>query len=540
MNISNSLISAAAFLLTVQGVQAKDLEQNIPGPARNPFLAADKYAMSHFDPAQSDAMPFPAPRGTFQVNLRNVPRVTAGPVNIMQLASTSPNYMWGAGSGGVNYIDISKGGFRSVAQYATPGLVDIAASRLDSVLAQRFSSIGDVENAVGELGVNFSRLTNNVYMLVDSDNVLYAAGGNKIFAYGLVNPNDPSQGIQVLRTLDLTEELKKLAEEGGDLFSKYGTFIVGASLTYDGKLIVLTNGTVTVLDRSFKGPRHTIRFGTNEYISNSLAVDEKNGIYIASDRKMHKVVWTGSKLSQDERDGAWSASYDTGREPPSVKFGLGTGSTPTLMGFGDEQDKLVVITDGSDRMKLLAFWRDEIPADAKASGKASRIAHAIQVTAGLSPAPEFIQSEQSVVVKGYGAFVVNNIRPEGHPDKLIDVLAGGPVFAPASGVERFEWDQKLNKWQSVWTRGDVVSTSMVPSVSIPSNIVFVNGYSTDDGWEVTGMDWNTGKTVHRTIFGQDNLGNGAYAIMQFLQNGDMLFNSVGGPARVKLPASTSR
>jgi len=36
------------------------------------------------------------------------------------------------------------------------------------------------------------------------------------------------------------------------------------------------------------------------------------------------------------------------------------------------------------------------------------------------------------------------------------------------------------------------------------------------------------------IFGQDNLGNGAYAIIQFAPNGDLLFNSVGGPFRAHL------
>ena len=32
-----------------------------------------------------------------------------------------------------------------------------------------------------------------------------------------------------------------------------------------------------------------------------------------------------------------------------------------------------------------------------------------------------------------------------------------------------------------------------------SNIVFINGYTKQDRWEVTGMDWSTGETVHRTI-----------------------------------------
>lgn len=101
-------------------------------------------------------------------------------------------------------------------------------------------------------------------------------------------------------------------------------------------------------------------------------------------------------------------------------------------------------------------------------------------------------------------------------------------------MQRFEWDPAADKWTSVWERGDVVSTSMVPAVSTEAGIVFVNGYSKADGWEVTGLDWKTGETVHRTIFGQSNYGNGAYAIIEAFPNGDLLFNSVGGPFRAKL------
>lgn len=137
------------------------------------------------------------------------------------------------------------------------------------------------------------------------------------------------------------------------------------------------------------------------------------------------------------------------------------------------------------------------------------------------------------MVDGYGAFVVNNARPQGSPDRLVDVLAGGPVFAPPSGIERFQWDPANDHWTSVWSRGDVVSTSMVPTESSRSGVVFVNGYTKADGWEVTGLDWTSGKTVHRTIFGQSNLGNGAYALIEFFPNGDLLFNSVGGSFRVK-------
>jgi hypothetical protein len=47
-------------------------------------------------------------------------------------------------------------------------------------------------------------------------------------------------------------------------------------------------------------------------------------------------------------------------------------------------------------------------------------------------------------------------------------------------------------------------------------MVMVNGYTKERGWEVTGMDWVTGKTVYQTIFGDANFGNGAYALVQYL------------------------
>ena len=76
---------------------------------------------------------------------------------------------------------------------------------------------------------------------------------------------------------------------------------------------------------------------------------------------------------------------------------------------------------------------------------------------------------------------------------------------------------------------------MVPIHSQAGNMALVNGYTSLNGWEVTGLDWDTGETVHQTIFGNRNLGNGAYAILQYLENGDLVFNSFCGPLRVSYP-----
>jgi hypothetical protein len=118
--------------------------------------------------------------------------------------------------------------------------------------------------------------------------------------------------------------------------------------------------------------------------------------------------------------------------PRPIKAGTGTGSTPTLMGFGENEDKLVLITDGSNRMKLVAFWLDAIPADARVveGALSPRIADQKPVSAGIAEDRRWLQSEQTIIVMGTGAFVVNNLIEEGHPDRIIDVLTVGPVHAP--------------------------------------------------------------------------------------------------------------
>ena len=72
---------------------------------------------------------------------------------------------------------------------------------------------------------------------------------------------------------------------------------------------------------------------------------------------------------------------------------------------------------------------------------------------------------------------------------------------------------------------------MIPVYSQSGNMALINGWRSK-GWEVLGLDWDTGATVHQTIFGNANFGNGAYAILQYLEDGDLLFNSVAGPFRV--------
>ncbi len=375
------------------------------------------------------------------------------------------------------------------------------------------------------------------YSVVDNNNVLYTNYGDTLYAFALKDPGHPSAGITVRYKIDHMVA----TIQGNDPAPPPGTRLFGLSMTYDGHIIVTFSNGVAVLNRDLDiASKSFYRFPDSEYVSNSIAVDENNGIYVASNSIMHKLVWTGTTLSANESDGAWASPYDNSvQKPPIISFSNGTGSTPTLMGFGDDPDKLVVITDGAQQMKLVAFWRDSIPEGfvQKPGTKSRRIAGQVQVTCGFTTLPEWIQSEQSVVVDGYGAFVVNNIPETVDPaiqnkNQILQVSLMGPAYPASFGVERFQWNPSTDEWSSVWGRSDVSSTSMIPVHSQSGNMALINGYREPNGWEVLGLDWNTGETVHQTIFGKENFGNGAYAILQYLNNGDLLFNSIMGPIRI--------
>ncbi len=506
------------------------LQCNTPSP--NPWLAQETYSITHFNSAQTDAFPYSVRDGVYRVNPEDCPSTWSGPINLMTLASTSQDYMWGMSSDRVSYINVSDNKFERVAEAALPAVTMHSKQELQQLTAN-FASYEEISQAATAIlgAVPQMSIANGNYVLCDRDNYVYSNAGRILARYRLVDANDPTKGIVLDNQIDMTPHI-------------YGSkVLVGVSMSYDGYLIIASQKGLATVDRSLSDVIDTYRLPADQVLTNSISNDKDGGVYVASNSatpdgqgQLRKLICKNGYFSDSETDGAWQATYNGGPKAPSIKLGHGTGSTPTLMGFGDDEDKLVVITDGTKRMKLAAFWRDEIPADATpVESDNPRLAGLFEVTCGLSSDTEWIQSEQSVVVGGYDAFVVNNINATAPAinDKIIGVLAIGPCVAAPKGVECVRWNTESNKWETKWSRGDISSVSMIPAVSTPSEMVFVNGYD-KDGWEVTGLDWNTGATRHRIIFGDNNRGNGAYAIIQYMPNGDLLFNSVSGPFRVKL------
>ena len=153
------------------------------------------------------------------------------------------------------------------------------------------------------------------------------------------------------------------------------------------------------------------RYGHTSYgwVRTSSCTGDDGGIYISSVGTIHKVVWTGERLSLDPADGAWSARYPNGG-------GDGSGTTPSLMGFGPDEDRFVVIGDGDDVVNITLLWRDEIPQDwQQLPGAPSRRIAGMGPAHMGDPARTETKTEQSITVSGYGAMTVNN-EPSSLPD----------------------------------------------------------------------------------------------------------------------------
>jgi hypothetical protein len=320
------------------------------------------------------------------------------------------------------------------------------------------------------------------------------------------------------------------------------------NLTYDGWLVTATeHGQVVLVSRDLDQHHVVALPGSEEaaayseavaaenrngqgWIRNSFAVDEDGGIYVASVDQLHKVLWDGDALSVDPADGAWSEPYANGGDN-------GTGATPVLMGFGPDEDRLVVLTDGDALMNLVAYWRDDVPEgwEAPAGAASDRVAGILPVDMG-DPERIELQTEQAVVVAGYGALVVDNEPasiPEGFPPAarrlLVSFLGDDPAYTP-HGVQRFHWDPDADELVETWVNTEVASPNAVPYVSLRSDLAYTIGVR-DGQWTLEGLDWQTGESrFHQVLGGAE--ANSLFSGVVMDEEGRVVYGTIFGLARI--------
>jgi hypothetical protein len=472
-------------------------------PPRNSFLADSVYPLGHGDSGQQDALPVKGPSDPGpELDVSEIQYAPTGPAQFG--AYTSSPYpdgrrvIWSNGLDRIVKVDFET--FEILATHWVEGARRWTEADAESSISG-FEESNDGVFAIWQAFQNASKLRDisSVYTVLDVDNTYFIADkSGTITAYADADSSDPASAIVEKASFRLPEPVTGLT--------------VGMNMTFDGWLIVPTeHGYVVAISRDLKD-HHVIRMRHSEgaedkatrptgygWVRNGVAIDQDGGLYIASQEHMHKLVWTGERLSTDAGDGAWTARYLNG-------WGHGTGATPSLMGFGDE-DRFVVITDGEPLMNVVLFWRDVIPQAWETLEKSPdrRIAGMLPVDMG-DPNLSEIQSEQSVVVAGQGALVVNNVPrnvpwylPSRARTLLVSYLGSNPTYQPY-GVQKFEWDKSTQALRNAWVNRDVSSPSCVPIVSYPSDRVYLIG-ARENRWTVEALEWSDGRSAFHSVIG---------------------------------------
>jgi hypothetical protein len=494
-----------AALVAACGLAAAAPAPAAERPPRNPHLADSVYPLGHGDPGQQDALDVPGPSDPGRaLDPAEIQYAHVGPAHFG--AYTSSPYpdgrrvLWSNGLDRIVKVDFAS--FEVLATRWVPGAERWSEAQADaSIAAFDASNEGLLAIWRGFREASKLRDLSSVYTLLDASNTYFIADkSGRVTAYGDADPGDPASAIVEKGSLRLPAPATGLP--------------VGMNMTFDGWLIVPTeHGFAVAISRDlarYRVARLLHSQGAEDkatratgygWVRNGVAVDESGGIYVASQEHVHKLVWTGDELSSDPADGAWTARYLNG-------WGHGTGATPSLMGFGDE-DRFVVITDGEPLMNVVLFWRDEIPGDWEQLPGAPDRRIAGQLPADMGdPGLTAIQSEQSVVVAGYGALVVNNTPrnapwylPERAKSLLIGYLGSSPRHQPY-GAQKFEWDPGARRLRNAWVNRSVSSPSCVPVVSYPSDRVYLIG-ARDDQWTLEALEWRDGRSAfHARIGGQ--------------------------------------
>jgi len=406
---------------------ATALAQSVPNlPTPNPFLATSAFPISHSNPGATEAVRHAGPtkgRQLTAADVKTVPNVFTSHPTIKNVSGE--RIVIASGVDGIRKILATGEQFELISfipypshedypKRATPEALRAALEIADTAYRSKDeATIMAMSQPMQDIGFNRLQIAGGTYNMIDKDGFHYAPSGG----LGVVKSTDdnvPRGPLRIAKSKDLAPDVPAELKQSV-------THIVGVTMSYQGDVMVAAHGALFLLDRDLvlKG----LMGLPGEDVENSICADD-TGIYVVTSKRMLKVVWTGSKLSVDEADGGWQSEYNTmSREKATAAGALtvsgGSGTTPTLMGFGNDPDKLVVISDGdADGAQIVAFWRDKIPDDFKQQPgtKSRRIAG--QIRTDISK----VTIEPSFSVLGYGVVVQNGAYPMPEPDIWANAL----------------------------------------------------------------------------------------------------------------------
>ncbi|MDC0363023.1 hypothetical protein OAN12_08285, partial [Halioglobus sp.] len=494
----NVLVALVFFAL--QGSYAILAAAANSGVPANPWIADSPYAISHHDPAQTDVTPVDGPTlgGRIRFDQAQTVPVVWCSAPVYKLVGEETVVVASTPMGLIK-VRATGDDFSVVSSVPYPNRESVHAEVTNARIAEVMGAIDEKRRAKQDwrllfnsllmyykFNINMRTMPSGAYALFDRDGYHYTFYDRQ----HLVKSFDQNKVEEPLVPLQYANIVSQLPREDAKGIDR----ILGINMTYDGFIVAAAAGAVIVTDRELNVVDYHLFPG--ELVENSIAVDRDNGIYVVTSVNMHKLVWTGSALSQDAEDGAWSSPYDVMPQGMATDMGAashGSGTTPSLLGFGDDEDKLVIISDGNaQNAQIVAFWRDKIPQDFKQKPGTQSRRIADQISFRLSKTTV----EASPVVFGNGVLVVNSTYPEPGPipmDLISNAFLAGTTREPPRGIQKYDWLPGENRFIESWSIDDVDNTDwMPPAVSTANGLVYIAN-KRDGNYEYFAADWKTGE-----------------------------------------------
>jgi hypothetical protein len=338
-----------------------------------------------------------------------------------------------------------------------------------------------------------------------------------ILRFGDANPHDSKSNIVLEKRFEIPASIPGAA-----------TVI---NMSHDGWIIFLTDkGWIGAVKQDFSVWRAFNLSGEtgDTTVHNSFPIDEKGNIFVVSEKAMTSVRWDGESFLL-----TWRGLYNFRGEdcpPPSNKMReealktfrgegcTGSGTTPTLMGRGS-MDKLVLAVDSHAPNSLVAFWRDEVPANwVGLPGRDRRVAGVVSL-----PHSTWV---------GAG-FTAENSPPAWGYDIAVAQWAGfDPGCTPLKGVQMLRWDPAQRALQLLWANPSVHFNNVM-TISAGSSLLYGIGRGDDCKFTYRGLDIATGKEAFSLPLdrsGKFNDGGNSHALND---DRSIIFGVPNGIARLR-------
>ena len=508
-------------------------------PPHNPAMIQNsRYPCTHFNSAQTDVTELPAWLGNWTVELNQI-RWLPGVAFIGTAHIPYPDReqaIFFAGTSKVGKIRITDGDFSIIDEVNVPGYEQesISTTEIRRIVKEMMAAGTDegkylppFREYLTKIGQSSATIGNGVYTMMDKDGSYFVGWGTSIHKVADVYPGDVYSPIQIVRSYDVRDGLSpRDAAKVNRIF--------GLQMNHDGTVAIAMPGIVAVLSNELQEMQYILLEG--EAVDNSISVDDKGGIYCVTSKYMRKFSWDGQKLSDKEADGAWKSEYDYVPNPRA--FSRGSGCTPTLMGFGNDEDKLVIIADAGEKISIVAMWRDEIPEDfeQKPGTKSRRIADQLELEIDVPATIEW-----SPHVHGNGVMMMASAWPnpvhqeDGKVAIFETVLSAGVTREAPTGAEKWSWDSETRSFKSDWTVGYPLQWALHP-VSAGSNAVLLT--PAEDGvYSLIAVDWDTGEELGKIVLGNNPIFNTVGGLFIPLDDDRIFITSVFGPVMIRKPSS---